>query len=79
MLPFGLHLGWNFVHNTVFSKGPLGDLILIAQGGTELADWPSLLNFVSGLVIVPMLVVIYVRYFVAEESEIKPATHNAHG
>ena len=72
MLPFGLHLGWNFVYNTIFSKGPLGDLILIAQGGTELADWTSLLNFVSGLVIVPILVMIYVKYFVKEETELKP-------
>ncbi len=74
MLPFGLHLGWNFVYNTIFSKGPLGDLILIAQGGTELADWTSLLNFVSGLVIVPILVMIYVKYFVKEETELKPTS-----
>ena len=24
MLPFGLHLGWNFIYNTIFSNGPLG-------------------------------------------------------
>jgi hypothetical protein len=74
MLPFGLHLGWNFVYNTVFSKGPLGDLILFTQGGTELSDWTSFFNFVIGLVIVPILVLIYVRYFVQEESELKPTT-----
>src|SRR5690554_4336422 len=45
MLPFGLHLGWNFIYNTIFSKGPLGELVLVAQGGTELGDWTSLLNF----------------------------------
>lgn len=71
MLPFGLHLGWNFVHNTLFSKGPLGELVLISQGGTELTDWTSLLNFVSGLIIVPVFVLIYVRYFVKEETESK--------
>jgi len=69
LLPFGLHLGWNFIHNTIFSKGPLGDLVLISQGGTELTGWISLLNFVSGLVIVPVLVIIYVRYFVKEETK----------
>ena len=74
MLPFGLHLGWNFIHNTIFSKGPLGELALIAQGGTELTDWTSLLNFVSGLVIVPVLVLVYVRYFVKEEIELKSET-----
>jgi hypothetical protein len=74
MLPFGLHLGWNFVHNTIFSKGPLGELVLISKGGNELTDWASLLNFVSGLVIVPILVLIYVRCFVKKETEIKTTT-----
>jgi len=71
MLPFGLHLGWNIIYNTVFSKGPLGKLVLISKGGNELTDWTSLLNFVSGLVIVPVLVLIYVRYFVKKETEKK--------
>jgi len=64
MLPFELHLGWNFIYNTVFSNGPLGDLILISKGGIVLTDWTSLLNFISGLVIVPILVLIFVSYFV---------------
>lgn len=68
MIPFGLHLGWNFVYNTIFSKGPLGELVLISIGGIELTDWTSLLNFVSGLVIVPIFVLIYVKYFVKEET-----------
>ncbi|WP_027391848.1 CPBP family intramembrane glutamic endopeptidase [Aquimarina latercula] len=69
LLPFELHLGWNFIHNTIFSRGPLGELVLISKGGTELTDWISLLNFVSGLVIVPILILIYVRYFVKQETE----------
>lgn len=69
MLPFGLHLGWNFVYNTIFSKGPLGELVLISNGGHELTDWASLLNFITGLIIVPILVLLYVNYFVKEETE----------
>ncbi|WP_411767593.1 CPBP family intramembrane glutamic endopeptidase [Winogradskyella sp. A3E31] len=69
MLPFGLHLGWNFIYNTIFSNGPLGELLLISKGGNELTDWMSLLNFVSGLVIVPILVLIYVKYFVKDDTE----------
>lgn len=38
MLPFGLHLGWNFIYNTIFSKGPLGELVLVSQGGTEFTN-----------------------------------------
>jgi membrane protease YdiL (CAAX protease family) len=71
MLPFGLHLGWNFIHNTVFSKGPLGDLILISSGGIELTDWISLFNFLSGLVLAPIIVLIYVKYFVKDEADLK--------
>lgn len=71
ILPFGLHLGWNFMYNTIFSKGPLGQLVLISKGGNELTDWTSLLNFVTGLVIVPIMVLIYVKYFVTDEIEAK--------
>ena len=74
MVPFGLHLGWNFIYNTIFSNGPLGELMLISKGGNELTDWTSLLNFVSGLVIVPILVLIYVRYFVKDETELNTGT-----
>ena len=66
MLPFGLHLGWNFVHNTIFSKGPLGAMVLVSRGGMELTNWTGLLNFINGLVIVPIIVMLYVRYFVNE-------------
>ena len=69
MLPFGLHLGWNFIYNTIFSKGPLGELLLISKGGNELTDWSSILNFISGLIIVPVIVLIYVNYFVETENE----------
>lgn len=74
MLPFGLHLGWNFIYNTIFSNGPLGELMFISKGGIELTDWTSLLNFVSGLVIVPILVLIYVKYFVKVETELNKGT-----
>lgn len=67
LLPLGLHFGWNLVYNTIFSKGPLGDLVLISTGGNELTDWFSLLNFVSGLIFVPVIELIYVKYFVHQE------------
>lgn len=71
MLPLGLHLGWNVVYNTVFSKGPLGELLLIPKGGHQLTDWASLLNFTSGMVIVPVIVLVYIKYVVKNEDEIK--------
>lgn len=67
LLPFGLHLGWNFVYNSIFSKGPLGEMLFVSQGGEEIMGWASLLNFLSGLVFVPILVLIYVKFFVKTE------------
>ncbi len=69
LLPLGFHLGWNFVHNTIFSKGPLGELVLVSKGGLELTDWISLLNFLTGLVIAPILIALYVKHFVKEEPD----------
>jgi membrane protease YdiL (CAAX protease family) len=69
LLPLGLHLGWNFVHNTVFSNGPLGDLILITYEGEELTGYLSLLNFAAGMIIVPLIQLIYVRYVVSENND----------
>lgn len=69
VIPFGLHLGWNVVYNTVFSKGPLGETLLVSEGGQALSDWISLLNFSIGLIGVPMLVLAYVAYFVKTEEE----------
>lgn len=71
MLPFGLHLGWNFIHNTLFSKGPLGELILLSKGGNELTEWASLLNFVSGLLVVPLIMLLYVHYFAKQDNKLK--------
>jgi len=65
LLSFGLHLG----HNSIFSKGPLGELVMISKGGNELTDLVSLLNFTTGLFFIPIL--IYVRYFVKDETELK--------
>ena len=72
LLPIGLHLGWNVTYNTLFSKGPLGDGLLIATTGQELTDWISLLNFLTGLVFVPMIVLVYVRFGVKSTPVVAP-------
>ncbi len=67
ILPFGLHLGWNFVYNTIFSKGPLGTLVLVSQEGHDLDGWPWLLNFLLGLVIVPVATITFVNWGVKQK------------
>ena len=68
ILPFGLHLGWNAIHNTIFSKGPLGELVIVSRGGTELVNWNWILNFMSGSILVPIILLIWISYVVKEET-----------
>lgn len=67
-LPLGLHLGWNVIYNTLFSKGPLGESILSPTTGEALTGWPSFFNFITGLVIVPIIVLLYVRYGIKSQT-----------
>lgn len=57
-LPLGLHLGWNFTFNTIFSKGPLQNGLLISEGGTTISDWFSLI----GLWGVPIMIFLIIKY-----------------
>lgn len=73
-LPTGLHLGWNFTLNTIFSKGPLGPGVLIYSGGESISDWFSLI----GLWIAPLLILLFVEYLVPEDiSELNSGAHNS--
>jgi membrane protease YdiL (CAAX protease family) len=68
-MPTGLHLGWNFTFNTIFSKGPLGEGILISSGGENISDGFSLI----GLWIVPLIVLFFVKYLVPiDGNDLKP-------
>ena len=63
-LPLGLHLGWNFTFNTIFSNGPLRNGLLITEGGNRISDWFSLV----GLWIVPVIVLLIIKYWVPKEN-----------
>ncbi|MEO9483063.1 MAG: CPBP family intramembrane glutamic endopeptidase [Ekhidna sp.] len=67
MMGFGLHLGWNVVLNTFFSKGPLGDQLLLKQGGSMMGDWASLLIFLMPLIVIPVVTLLFVNYAVTKE------------
>ncbi|APG59887.1 CPBP family intramembrane glutamic endopeptidase [Christiangramia salexigens] len=62
-LAFGLHLGWNFTMNTIFSRGPLGDGLFTFSGGNMISDWYSLI----GLWLGPLIIFIIIKYFVKPE------------
>ena len=64
LLPIALHFGWNFTQNTIFSHGPLGDLILLQSGGHTLEGYISLVDFAFSMIIPPIVIIIAVRRFV---------------
>lgn len=72
MLPIGLHLGWNFVFNSVFSKGPLGDQILIPQADKAhyLTDTLSFfIQFLLPNLVVPALTFLFVKFILKKNAE----------
>ena len=56
-LPIGLHLGWNFTFNTIFSNGPLGRGWMVLDGGVQISDWYSLI----GLWVAPIIILFIVH------------------
>ncbi len=62
MLPFGLHLGWNAMNNGLFSKGPLGEIALVATGGTEPEGAIMILGLVISVFVPPLVTWLYVKY-----------------
>ncbi|MBT2709131.1 CPBP family intramembrane metalloprotease [Pseudomonas sp. ISL-84] len=64
-LPIGLHLGWNFTYNSIFSKGPLGEQILVK--GNEniqlMGELNFLINFLLPNLAVPLLTYLFIKFF----------------
>ncbi|MTB51167.1 CPBP family intramembrane glutamic endopeptidase [Lewinella sp. W8] len=68
-LPLGLHLGWNFTFNTIFSRGPLGEGLFQLVNDGVLPSWFSLI----GLWVIPVVILFLIRVFVSERNiEFKP-------
>ena len=60
-LPFGLHLGWNVVSTVIFSQGPLGNQLLIVEGGEQIGAAWSVLNFLYQIMVLPFLTFVYLK------------------
>ncbi len=63
-MPIGLHFGWNFTFNTVFSNGPLGNGILFSESNNIISDWFSLI----GLWVVPIIVLLFVKIVIPQNN-----------
>ncbi|NMM47710.1 CPBP family intramembrane glutamic endopeptidase [Marinigracilibium pacificum] len=69
LLPIGLHFGWNFTLNTIFSKGPLGEGVILTKGGTEINDLYSLV----GLWLAPLVIFLIINFLIPNENINKSA------
>lgn len=73
MLPIGIHLGWNWISNTVFSGGPNGIRILEPTNVIRLEG----VNFFFSLVLhigIALLLLIFVRSKIIEERFLENST-----
>jgi len=62
--PIGLHLGWNIINILVFSKGPLGNQLLVTAAEAsqrQLSPAESIICFVIQTFIAPCLVILFLR------------------
>lgn len=62
VLPIGLHLGWNMVHNTVFSQGSLGTVIFTQTQPVELIGSFALISFLWYL-LVPASILLFLKIY----------------
>lgn len=68
ILPVGIHLGWNWVNNTVFSNGPNGIQVLEADKTAALEGLYAV--FSTGVyLIIPFLILAFIKSKIIKESE----------
>lgn len=77
-LPIGLHLGSNLVSIILFSQGPLGNQLLIPDGGSSIAAIPSLFLFLFQVLVLPVAVFFYLKYFNKPNPALKKKISSTH-
>lgn len=60
-LPIGLHFGWNFLNNVIFSQGPLGDQLLILKAGERFNVLENIIVFVVSTFLLPFCAFIFIK------------------
>ena len=69
ILPVGIHLGWNWINNTVFSNGPNGVQVLEADKTVPLEGLNAIFSL-SLYLIIPFLILAFVRSKIIKESQL---------
>ena len=68
ILPVGIHLGWNWINNTVFSNGPNGTQLLEADKTVPLEGLNAIFSL-SLYLIIPFLILAFIKSKIIKEQE----------
>lgn len=60
ILPIGLHLGWNWINNSIFSNGPNGTILLVPDQTLGMEGYFAIISFMWYL-IVPATVLFFIK------------------
>ena len=69
ILPVGIHLGWNWINNTVFSKGPNGIQLLEADKTVSVEGFNAIFSL-SLYLLIPFIILAFVRSKIIKEREL---------
>jgi membrane protease YdiL (CAAX protease family) len=66
VLPVGIHLGWNWINNTVFSNGPNGIQVLEVDKTVPLEGLNAIISLILYLII-PFLILVFIKSKIIKE------------
>jgi len=69
ILPVGIHLGWNWINNTVFSNGPNGIQVLEADKTVPLEGLNAIFSL-SLYLIIPFLILVFIKSKIIKEQKL---------
>ena len=69
ILPVGIHLGWNWINNTMFSNGPNGIQVLEPDKTIPLEGLNAIFS-VSVYLIIPLLILAFIRSKIIKEGQL---------
>lgn len=76
ILPIGLHLGWNWINNSIFSNGPNGTVLLVPNQTVELQGYFAIISFLWYLIL-PAVVLIILRTDIFNKLMFRSSTNQA--
>ena len=66
-LPIGLHFGWNFLNNVIFSQGPIGNQLLVLKAGERFSVLENIIVFVVSTFMLPACAFFFIKHLKDEK------------